>query len=129
MKQYPIWNVIKSCIYKSDKSYGIREHGETTILVGSSSRNSHHFLTTETTHRLLENGDREFRFYVDGVYIKNSVLKKGSDHLETKENDYEFVETTTCGEFEKWRCLDSGNLYSVPVNYQRDFANKIFLEE
>ena len=28
MKSYPIWNNIKACIYKSDKSYGVKETGD-----------------------------------------------------------------------------------------------------
>ena len=28
MKQYPIWNIVTACIYKSGKSYGVKERGE-----------------------------------------------------------------------------------------------------
>ena len=82
MKSYPIWNNINSCIYKSSKSYGIKEHGEVSTYIGTSAKNSHLFLETKTTHRQLENGDREWRFYVDGKLIKNATMKKGSYEIE-----------------------------------------------
>ena len=77
MKQYPIWNIVTSCIYKGNKSYGIREHGEVEVRVGTSSKNSHIFLRHKTTHKILENGDREYRFYVDDELIKRALLPKG----------------------------------------------------
>lgn len=85
MKQYPIWNIITACIYKSAKSYGVRNTGEVEVRVGTSSRNSHKFLQHTTTHRLLDNGDREYRFYLDGECIKRALLKKGADELQTLE--------------------------------------------
>jgi hypothetical protein len=67
MRQYPIWNIITACIYKSGKSYGVKDTGEVEVRIGTSSSNSHTFLKHTTTHRQLENGDREYRFYIDGV--------------------------------------------------------------
>ena len=84
MKSYPIWNNIKACIYKSDKSYGVKETGDVEIRVGTSASNSHLFLRHSTTHRILENGDREYRFYIDGVCIRKAVLPKGKYTLEHK---------------------------------------------
>ncbi len=90
MKQYPIWCNINSCAYndngksKGNKSYGIKEHGECEIVIGTSSRNSHHFLKHKTTHRLLENGDRSYRFYVDNVVIKEAILKNGEKEITFK---------------------------------------------
>jgi|TARA_R100001594_G_scaffold46901_2_gene79900 hypothetical protein len=81
MRQYPIWNIITACIYKSPKSYGVKETGEVEVRVGTSSSNSHQFLKHCTTHRLLDNGDREYRFYVDGVVLKSAVLEKGKSEL------------------------------------------------
>ena len=49
MRQYPIWNTITACIYKSDKSYGVREKGMVNVRVGTSSNNSHLFLTHKFT--------------------------------------------------------------------------------
>ena len=53
MKSYPIWNNIKACIYKSDKSYGVKETGDVEIRVGTSASNSHLFLRHSTTHRIF----------------------------------------------------------------------------
>tara|TARA_R110001632_G_scaffold194397_1_gene315722 strand:- start:186 stop:458 length:273 start_codon:yes stop_codon:yes gene_type:complete len=77
MRQYPIWNIITACIYKSGKSYGVKDTGEVEVRVGTSSSNSHTFLKHTTTHRQLENGDREYRFYIDGELIKRAKLHKG----------------------------------------------------
>ena len=84
MKSYPIWNNIRACIYKSDKSYGVKETGDVEIRVGTSASNSHLFLRHSTTHRVLENGDREYRFYIDGVCVRKAVLPKGKYALEHK---------------------------------------------
>ena len=81
MRSYPIWNLITACIYQSGKSYGVKDQGDVKVLVGSSARNSHEFLTHSTTHRFLPNGDREFRFYVDGKCIKRRLLPKGASKL------------------------------------------------
>jgi hypothetical protein len=81
-RQYPIWNKITACIYKADKSYGVRESGEVKIVVGTSSCNSHAFVKHATTHREHENGDRSFHFYVDGDCVKKALLRKGKKELE-----------------------------------------------
>ena len=88
MRQYPIWNIITACIYKSAKSYGVKDTGEVEVRVGTSSSNSHTFLTHTTTHRQLENGDREYRFYIDSKCIRRAILKKGSSELEYLQPDY-----------------------------------------
>ena len=88
MRQYPIWNIITACIYKSGKSYGVKDTGEVEVRVGTSSSNSHLFLKHTTTHRQLENGDREYRFYIDGKCIRRAILKKGSSELEYLQPDY-----------------------------------------
>jgi len=82
MASYPIWNRITACIYKGGKSYGVRETGEVAVLVGTSASNSHLFLEHCVTHRELEDGSREYRFYVDGVVLKGAVLPKGADKLD-----------------------------------------------
>ena len=84
MRQYPILNNITACIYQSNKSYGVKETGEVEIRVGTSASNSHLFLRHSTTHRILENGDREYRFYIDGVCVRKAVLPKGKYELEHK---------------------------------------------
>ena len=60
------------------KSYGVKERGEVEVRVGTSSSNSHVFLKHKTTHKILDNGDREYRFYVDVILIKRALLPKGS---------------------------------------------------
>jgi len=90
MRQYPIWNIITACIYKNgtpsdhhsgSKSYGVKDTGEVEVRVGTSSSNSHTFLKHTTTHRQLENGDREYRFYIDGELFKRALLPKGKSDL------------------------------------------------
>ncbi len=81
-KSYPIWNNITACIYKASKSYGVRERGEVEIRIGTSGSNSHHFLNHRTTHKVLENGDREYRFYVDDVLVRRALLRKGDNKIE-----------------------------------------------
>ena len=85
-RSYPIWNSINSCIYSDkrgartgNKSYGIKEHGENNILIGTSASNSHDFMQTKTTHRKKKDGSREYRFYVDDVLIARATLTKGSN--------------------------------------------------
>ena len=90
MKSYPIWNTVTACIYKSSKSYGVKDTGEVVINVGTSGSNSHTFLKHATTHRLMENGDRCYRFYIDGKVVRESWLRKGATELTTEPT------TTTC---------------------------------
>ena len=63
--QYPIWLKIKSCIYKTPKSYGIRNDGFTSVRVGTSSTNSHKFIDFEIKHHLMDNGEHVYEFYVN----------------------------------------------------------------
>ena len=82
MKQYPIWNIVTACIYKSSKSYGVKGEGKVEVVVGTSKSNSHHFVNHCVTHRQLDDGSREYRFYVDDVCIKRARLAKGASELE-----------------------------------------------
>jgi len=82
-QSYPIWNNITACIYKASKSYGVREKGEVEVRIGTSGSNSHIFLNHRTTHKILENGDREYRFYVDDVLIKRALLPKGTREIKS----------------------------------------------
>lgn len=79
-RAYPIWNEIKSCIYSSGKSYGVKETGEVQIKVGTSAKNSHDFLTHCVTKREIGNYT-VFTFSVDGQIIKRGWLenKKGAE--------------------------------------------------
>ena len=74
MRSYPIWNEVEACIYNSSKSYGAKQTSNVNVKVGTSARNSHDFLTHRTTCRDLEDGSKEFRFYVDGKLIKRAVV-------------------------------------------------------
>lgn len=76
-RQYPIWMDITSCIYQSDKSYGIRKTGITNVKVGTSSQNSHQFAEIKMTHRDLGKEGKSFRLTVDGEIIKEAIVKDG----------------------------------------------------
>ena len=78
MRQYPIWCEINSCSYKTPKSYGVKNHSDQHIKVGTSRSNSHDFATVTVTHRQHEDGSRTYRLMVDGVIIKEARLV-GSD--------------------------------------------------
>jgi hypothetical protein len=74
---YPIWNKVQACIYNSNKSYGVKETGETTICVGSSASNSHDFVDTCITKRIREYKGEDhivFSYSVDGVIIKRAYF-------------------------------------------------------
>ena len=88
MQSYPIWNQINSCIYadkpgskKGNKSYGVKQHSEVSIYVGTSAKNSLKFLTHSVTHREHSNGEHEFRFYVNDELMTTAVLPKGGTKL------------------------------------------------
>jgi len=81
-RMYPIWNEVEACIYKSSKSYGARDTGSVSVKVGTSASNSHHFVKHAVTHRINEDGSREYRFYVDGEIVKKATLEKGSKELQ-----------------------------------------------
>ena len=77
-RSYPIWNSITACNYQSSKSYGTRETGDTNIYIGSSAKNSNHFLNHITTKRNGIYKGKEciiFSFSVDGVILKKSIFE------------------------------------------------------
>ena len=67
-----------SLYLQRSKATGLSRQGRFRF-VGSSAKNSHHFLNHTTTMRERTNGDREFRFYVDGVLIKRVLKRRGVD--------------------------------------------------
>jgi hypothetical protein len=77
MRSYPIWNIVQACIYKGEKSYGVKEKGVVTVRVGTSSSNSHVFLTHKTTVKRHSKDLQEFRFFVDGELVKTRFVKGG----------------------------------------------------
>jgi hypothetical protein len=84
--EYPIWNDVNAPDYKGQKSYGSRNYTQTTVLVGSSSKNSFNFLSHETTVSIDENGNRLFQFILDGKLVKEGYLEKGSHELKILTN-------------------------------------------
>ena len=76
MKSYPIWNKIQACIYKSGKSYGIKDDGHNEILIGTSAKNSHSFVKIRVTHKKHDDGTRTYHFYIDDKLYKKATLKK-----------------------------------------------------
>lgn len=77
-RMFPIWYNITNCNYKSSKDFGFRNVGEMSIKIGSSKKNSHHFLKTAIT-REEETIDGQqvivFRYSVDGVIIKTAFME------------------------------------------------------
>ena len=69
----PIWNDVTACNYKSSKSYGNINDAETTISVGSSSKNSHVLVTHFTTRRFKEEykGLKSVCVFKFGIRIDN----------------------------------------------------------
>jgi hypothetical protein len=74
MRSYPIWNEVEACIYQSSKSYGAKQTSNVNVKVGTSACNSHDFVSHRTTCRDLEDGKKEFRFYVDNKLVKRGVV-------------------------------------------------------
>ena len=74
MKQYPIWNDVHTPDYSNQysKSYGCRTKATNNIKIGTSSRNSFYFLTTEIKTINLDNGTIDYVFYVDNKVIKHA---------------------------------------------------------
>ena len=83
---YPIWNKIEACIYKSGKSYGVKNDGQNEILIGTSASNSHSFVKTRVTHKKHDDGTRTYHFYLDGKLIKKATLKNKAIQIETITN-------------------------------------------
>ena len=76
-KSYPIWVDVDACIYKSSKSYGVKDTGVQNFKIGSSKSNSHDFVKTVITRR--EDGDKiVFIFSVDDVIVKKAYCKNNN---------------------------------------------------
>ena len=76
-RQYQIWINVKACIYGSAKSYGAKDVNEQTILVGSSSGNSHE-LATILNYKLIRDDVIIFRTKVDGIIIKEITFENNN---------------------------------------------------
>lgn len=87
----PIWNEVESCTYQGNKSYGVNETGRVNVKVGSSAKNSHHFVEHIVTRRFYNNekmGDIcAFKFSVDGIVLKIMYFTndkgKAGKHIKT----------------------------------------------
>ena len=75
-RAYPSWNDVQACIYKSSKSYGVRNEGIVNIKVGSSAVWSFDFVKHRTTVREIDKHTLEYRFFVNGKLIKRSQFNK-----------------------------------------------------
>jgi hypothetical protein len=73
-RSYPIWNKVQACIYQSNKSYGAKDDSNVETFVGTSAKNSHLFLETRVLRVETEN-EIIFKFYVDGIKLKEAVFK------------------------------------------------------
>ena len=81
-KAYPIWNKVTNCTYQGDKSYGNKETGEVNIYVGSSAKNSEHFVRTLVTKRDGTWKGKQvvvFKFSVDDVVLKYMIFEMKKD--------------------------------------------------
>ena len=87
-RHYPIWVDVNSCLYKSEgghsgnKSFGVRDHSEQTIKIGSSRTYSWDFAEVKLTRHRTQDGPKEidtFMLFVDNTPIKYAVYNK-TDH-------------------------------------------------
>ena len=96
MKSYPIWNEVKSCLYKSDKSWGGKDHSDIKIKVGSSANNSHVLgkiqtirktVATATGHNTAPTEEVHFILQLDGKPLKTMIFEandgRAGDHKQT----------------------------------------------
>ena len=80
-RQYPIWNDVTNCAYKSSKSYGNKEDGRVTIKVGTSSSNSHTLCDHRVTHKINDDGSRTYKYSINDIIIIEARLDKNADEL------------------------------------------------
>ena len=74
---YPIMEQSHGHYLQRSKNFWVKQTGDGNCFFISSAKNSHHFLNHTTTMRERTNGDREFRFYVDGVLIGKGLVAEG----------------------------------------------------
>ena len=75
MPSYPIWNEINSCLYKKNKSYGVRKHNTIKTWIGTSKINSWEFAEIEFKVRETQQGSKLFQLLIDNNVIKTAVFK------------------------------------------------------
>ena len=91
MHNYPIWVDVNSCIYKEtnghsgNKSFGVRDHSEQTIKIGSSRTYSWDFADIKLTRHRTKDGSKEidtFMLFLDNTPIKYAVYNKTDRNME-----------------------------------------------
>jgi len=95
-RSFPIWNEVHKDTHDNSKRWGARERCEVEVKVGTGRKNSYDFVTYRTTHRELEDGRREFCFYVDGALVKRARLAKGGAFFF---HNYPFIKPVVFGGF------------------------------
>ena len=73
-RSYPMWIDVESCLYKSSKSYGVKDMSTQVVNVGSSPRNSHPLGVVRYSRRKLDDGTESFAIIVDGVVVKQGIF-------------------------------------------------------
>ena len=81
-RQYPVWNIVDGNDYAGDKSYGVRRYDSVDVVIGTSSKNSHHFVRHSVGVVLLKDGSQQFSFMVDGDLIKRAVMRPGAKFVD-----------------------------------------------
>ena len=82
MRQYPIWNQTHSNAYGNpDRSHGANDYTKTEVLIGTSSRNSYHFLDHETRVSTDDDGNKKFQYLIDGKIFKEASWIKGRSEI------------------------------------------------
>ena len=82
---YPIWNHVRSCIYKSPKSYGARDTSECTVCVGTSKGNSEILATHVTTRR--QHG-ADWTVYTFGVDTGAGLVPIARKYMHNKTHEW-----------------------------------------
>ena len=75
-KSYPIWVDVSGENYKTDKSFGSRDHVAMDIKVGSSRTHSHELARVSIHMREDEAGNRTFALALDGLVMRSGVMTK-----------------------------------------------------
>lgn len=92
-RNYPIWVDVQSCIYSGNggssgnKSFGVRDHSEQTIKIGSSRTYSWDFAEIKITRHKPTNptpgGEIEtFMLFIDDIPVKYAVYNKSDHNME-----------------------------------------------
>jgi hypothetical protein len=78
MKSSAIYNRVNNSARKSDCSFGAGNGFDQTVLVGTSSSNSHELARISVEKYHLDDGTTMFTMFLDGAVVKRGILN-GSD--------------------------------------------------